>query len=592
MPPIHAVPLPLLAPRVFVTAPSERLRCVLCGDVFSDPVIAQCGHSFCRGCVVVAAVAGAPQPGSATARGQGTLGLLREPPCCPTDGTALSPRGPFIPNIIVAEQVAELLVHCRHGCIQRDDGSFVVCDAEDEGCPAHVRLGARDDHEAACEYAPVGCPYAPACGAVVRKKNLHSHVMSCAHAACPHKQRGCTYLGHAAAVEAHAAQCPFAPIDVQLVNSGDRLGTIAAVLGQREEEIAFLRSVLVRVSERVDRNEREHVQRMSSMEDRLAKMVEIVEDFGGQIALLKSELSHVHGKLGAGDADARDVMPGTYAHKCKGTFVGHLGPVWALAVDGDYLYSGSSDTTIKVWDHTSFKCKATLEGHTDIVHALCIRHRRLYSGSSDFTIKVWDLDTHALRSTLEGHTNIVYNLAIARGKLFSGSHKIIKVWDLETHHVIKDLSGLNHWVRALTANETHLYSGCYKSVFIWSLESLSLLRTLEMPGGSVYSLAITPKLLISGTYENSIHVYDIDNHTHQAILEGHGGTIYALAVMGVAGQSRLFSGSYDNTIKVWNLETYQLVQTLVRHGSCVDTLAVAKGRLFSGSADNSIKVWL
>jgi len=34
--------------------------------------------------------------------------------------------------------------------------------------------------------------------------------------------------------------------------------------------------------------------------------------------------------------------------KCKGTFVGHGGPVWCLCVHQDYLFSGSSDKTIKV----------------------------------------------------------------------------------------------------------------------------------------------------------------------------------------------------------------------------------------------------
>ena len=33
--------------------------------------------------------------------------------------------------------------------------------------------------------------------------------------------------------------------------------------------------------------------------------------------------------------------------KCKGTFVGHSGPVWCLCVHQDYLFSGSSDKTIK-----------------------------------------------------------------------------------------------------------------------------------------------------------------------------------------------------------------------------------------------------
>lgn len=34
--------------------------------------------------------------------------------------------------------------------------------------------------------------------------------------------------------------------------------------------------------------------------------------------------------------------------KCKGTCVGHSGPVWCLAVNNDFLFSGSSDTLVKV----------------------------------------------------------------------------------------------------------------------------------------------------------------------------------------------------------------------------------------------------
>ena len=34
--------------------------------------------------------------------------------------------------------------------------------------------------------------------------------------------------------------------------------------------------------------------------------------------------------------------------KCKGTCVGHDGPVWCLAAVNDYLFSGSSDNHVKV----------------------------------------------------------------------------------------------------------------------------------------------------------------------------------------------------------------------------------------------------
>lgn len=106
----------------------------------------------------------------------------------------------------------------------------------------------------------------------------------------------------------------------------------------------------------------------------------------------------------------------------------------------------------------------------------------------------------------------------------------------------------------------------------------------------MYSLAVTDRHIICGTYENSIHVWDVNTFTDIAVLSGHLGAVYALAVLSTRNYARLFSGSYDNTIRVWNLETFQCVQTLIRHGSSVDTLAASKGRVFSGAADNTIKV--
>ncbi len=61
---------------------------------------------------------------------------------------------------------------------------------------------------------------------------------------------------------------------------------------------------------------------------------------------LAGEVAAIQAKLGlVGDLD---LMGQTHTFKCKGTFVGHQGPVWALTAYGDYLFSGSSDETIKV----------------------------------------------------------------------------------------------------------------------------------------------------------------------------------------------------------------------------------------------------
>lgn len=83
-----------------------------------------------------------------------------------------------------------------------------------------------------------------------------------------------------------------------------------------------------------------------------------------------------------------------------------------------------------------------------------------------------------------------------------------------------------------------------------------------------------------------------DSTTHQPLrtLDGHTGTVYALAVMNLPGKQRLFSASYDKSIKVWAMDTFQQIQTLLRHQNSVDTLVVQRNRLFSGAADSSVKV--
>ena len=64
-----------------------------------------------------------------------------------------------------------------------------------------------------------------------------------------------------------------------------------------------------------------------------------------------------------------------------------------VSADGSRLFSGSDDSTIKVWDVATGACVQTLEGHENSVSSVCVSAdgSRLFSGSHDDTIKVWDI---------------------------------------------------------------------------------------------------------------------------------------------------------------------------------------------------------
>ena len=59
---------------------------------------------------------------------------------------------------------------------------------------------------------------------------------------------------------------------------------------------------------------------------------------------------------------------------------GHTEAVRALAAEGRYVFSGSDDTCVRVWDADSLECLRVLRGHQDNVRVLAVGRDFLYSG--------------------------------------------------------------------------------------------------------------------------------------------------------------------------------------------------------------------
>ena len=70
-------------------------------------------------------------------------------------------------------------------------------------------------------------------------------------------------------------------------------------------------------------------------------------------------------------------------------------------------------------------------------------------------------------------------------------------------------------------------------------------------------------------------------------LKGHTNGVASLA----GWEGKLVSGSWDSTIRVWELDTGELDATLTGHRAAVYALLVHGERLFSASADGSIRAW-
>ncbi|KAL4857151.1 Cys-Gly metallodipeptidase DUG1 [Chlorella vulgaris] len=79
----------------------------------------------------------------------------------------------------------------------------------------------------------------------------------------------------------------------------------------------------------------------------------------------------------------------------------HCGSITALAVCGPYVFSASTDSTVRVWKAGSLEFVKVLRGHQGSVLAL---------GGRDHLIRVWDVETLVCRRTLAGHTDDILSL--------------------------------------------------------------------------------------------------------------------------------------------------------------------------------------
>ncbi|KAF5022088.1 hypothetical protein F66182_5863 [Fusarium sp. NRRL 66182] len=84
-----------------------------------------------------------------------------------------------------------------------------------------------------------------------------------------------------------------------------------------------------------------------------------------------------------------------------------------------------------------------LEGHQAVINCIALSSRNwLISGSSDKTVKIWDIASGACIHTLTGHGDAVYHLAVsADGNLLvSGCTKDVYFWDTESGSLLKTWS--------------------------------------------------------------------------------------------------------------------------------------------------------
>ncbi|KAG8748678.1 hypothetical protein FRC10_000069 [Ceratobasidium sp. 414] len=267
---------------------------------------------------------------------------------------------------------------------------------------------------------------------------------------------------------------------------------------------------------------------------------------------------------------------------------GHTRAIRALQFDAAKLITASMDYTLKVWNWRNGTCVRTLEGHTEGVVCLNYDSNVLASGSVDTTVKVWNFRTGEC-FTLRGHRDWVNAVQLWDGPgsipqckgsqeveldpgkmLFSASDDgVIRLWDLNLRTCVQQFTG--HVGQVQSIKIVMLDGGC---------------RGDKEQGGDKGKSGPVP-VLISGSLDNTIRIWDVESGKARKTLFGHIEGVWSVQ----SDKLRVVSAGHDRTIKVWNHGDGNCIATLVGHRGAVTCLALGDDKIVSGSDDGDVRIW-
>uniref|UniRef100_A0A4W4EXZ9 WD repeat, SAM and U-box domain-containing protein 1 n=2 Tax=Electrophorus electricus TaxID=8005 RepID=A0A4W4EXZ9_ELEEL len=247
---------------------------------------------------------------------------------------------------------------------------------------------------------------------------------------------------------------------------------------------------------------------------------------------------------------------------------------------GQYLASCSTDATTVVWAMGSGEIEAVLEhpGRSPVrVCAFSPASSHLVSGAADGSVALWDFPSRRLRRTgAVPDTTIVACSFSPCGQLVAtgSTYGDLRIWDLSLNqlHAEKYAHDLGVTCCQFAPQILKVVGGCvvqfrlascgqdsFLKVWFVSLTSptgckMQLLHTLSGQSATVLSCAYSAdgQLLISGSMDKSVAVYDANNGILLYTLNQHERYVTACAFSPIA--PLMAAGSMDKTVSVWRVE--------------------------------------
>eukprot|EP00760_Papus_ankaliazontas_P014115 PhM_4_TR15961/c0_g1_i1/m.45734 len=151
----------------------------------------------------------------------------------------------------------------------------------------------------------------------------------------------------------------------------------------------------------------------------------------------------------SGSADFQIMQWDVETYAWIGQFRGHRNAVRSLALDGDILYSGSDDATIRVWDVYG-KDVVEWKGHTKAVRHICLTPGLVWTAGEDATLRIWDKSTgECLQVHAAPHTGPISAMHVVGSRVWTSSMGTLYIWDTSSFSLVAEMSEHKAYVNSV-----------------------------------------------------------------------------------------------------------------------------------------------
>ena len=229
-----------------------------------------------------------------------------------------------------------------------------------------------------------------------------------------------------------------------------------------------------------------------------------------------------------------------------------------LNLSQSYFVVGYDVGLIKIWRTEDFIVDKIFTGHTGQIRKMVKQDdNTIITCSDDASIKAWSLDSYEADCTytLSGHEDKINDILLLESynnMLISVSDdRTMRFWNLETKECDNAIkTGDIQTSLGKLRNGKFMVGGEDGSVTVFNIEGFEPILSITAHTEPVELLYESPFTgdIITGSQDNLVKMFNVDNGTCNKILEGHKNTILNIVQL---DENNILTASVDKTLKIW-----------------------------------------